>query len=423
MADNNKTGLVDTGARKQLVEQDTGLADEVRMLRQHMTDMYQASMTGKAPPSPPPSFLDAAFTQTPVIMPDDSPYSPDLPVYHSFPNHPSSSITLPPITSPQNCPHVISTIPNNEYLLKAHDDQYYPVEVTRKVPDSYKKSPGDELHAVHEKFTGREGRDGIPRRLKGIEQSIRNKQGMGDQDSMTCKELSVSPDIRLPAGFKVPQFNLYDGCGDLVAHLRDYCSEMRSVGEKDDLLMAYFSESLTGAALEWNNRQDIGKWPTLGDMAQDFVRYFQYKSSVTPDCSSLSKMEKKPEESFRKFGLRWREQASRVSTPIGEEEIVELFLQAQGPTYLIPAVGKSFNDVLKIGEMVEEGIKSSKIISYSALKYTTKDIQNISVSLGGRKRNRKDDPMGLPAQHFQPRNRPRGYPCAPDDTPQCYFSA
>ncbi|XP_075079610.1 uncharacterized protein LOC107800148 [Nicotiana tabacum] len=328
MVDNNKIGLVDTGARKQLVERDTGLANEVKMLRQHMTGMYHAWMTGKAPPPPPPSFLNSTFTQTPVIVPDDPPYSPDPLAYHGFPNHPSSSITHLPITFPKNCPPILSTIPNNEHPLKAHDAQYYPSEVAHKVPNSYKQGPRDEPNAENEKFTGRKGRDGIPRRLKGIKQSLKNKQGMGDQGSMSYKELSMSPDVHLPTGFKVPKFNLYDGCGDPVAHLRDYCSEMRSVGEKDDLLMAYFSESLTGAALEWHNRQDVCKWPRLGDMAQDFVQYFQYKSGVTPDRSSLSKMEKKPEESFREFGLRWREQAARANTPIGEEEMVELFLQA-----------------------------------------------------------------------------------------------
>jgi len=46
---------------------------------------------------------------------------------------------------------------------------------------------------------------------------------------------------------------------------------MRGVGEKNDLLIAYFSKSLTGASLNWYTRQDIGKWPTLGDMAQDLV--------------------------------------------------------------------------------------------------------------------------------------------------------
>ncbi|XP_070010947.1 uncharacterized protein [Nicotiana sylvestris] len=145
-----------------------------------------------------------------------------------------AAITHLPITFSKNCPPVLSTIPNNEHLLKAYDAQYYPSEVAHKVPNSYKQGPRDGPHISNEEFTGRKGRDGIPRRLK------------------------------------VPKFNLYDGCGDPVAHLMDYCNKMRSVGEKDDLLMAYFSESLTGAALEWHNRQDVGKWPTLGDMVQDF---------------------------------------------------------------------------------------------------------------------------------------------------------
>ncbi|XP_070029659.1 uncharacterized protein [Nicotiana sylvestris] len=259
------------------------------------------------------------------------------------------------------------------------------------------EGPRDEPHVENEKFTGIEGRDGISMRLKVIEQSLKNKQGMGNHGSMDYKELSVSPNVRLPAGFKLPKFNLYDGCGDPVAHLRVYCSEMRSVGEKYDLLMAYFSKSLIGAALNWHTRQDVGKWPTLGDMAQDFFRYIQYISGVIPDRSSLSRIEKKPEENFREFGVRWREQAAGVNTSIGEEEMVELFLQAQGTTYfshLIPALGKPFNDVLKMVELVDEGIKSGKIMSCS------KDIQNIPVSLGGRKRNRKDDPMGFPDQYF-----------------------
>ncbi|XP_070043070.1 uncharacterized protein [Nicotiana tomentosiformis] len=130
----------------------------------------------------------------------------------------------------------------------------------------------------------------------------------------------------------MPKFNLDDGRRDPVAHLRGYYSEMRSVSGKDELLMAYFSESLSGAALEWYTRQDVSKWYTWDDMAQDFVRYFQYNIDIILDRSSISKIEKKPEESFGEFGLRWREQAARVNPPINEEEMVKIFLQAQGPT-------------------------------------------------------------------------------------------
>lgn len=170
------------------------------MLRQHIADMYQAWMTWKAPPPPPPSFLDAPLTQTTIIVLDDPPYSPDPPAYHNFPNHLSSSITHSPITSPQNCPPVISTIPmittsqqsslhksDNEHPLKAHDAQYYPSDVAHKVPDSYNQSLWNEPHVENEKFTGKEGRDELSRKLKGS---------------------------------KTSKLNLYDGRGDPVAHLR-----------------------------------------------------------------------------------------------------------------------------------------------------------------------------------------------------------
>ncbi|XP_070031893.1 uncharacterized protein [Nicotiana tomentosiformis] len=221
MADDNEIKLVDTGAPKQLVEQDTGLVEEVRILRQHMADMYQAWMTGKAPPPPPPSFLDATLTQAPTILSDDPPYSPDFPTYHSFLNLPSSSIVRPPTTFPKNSPPVMSTIPT------ITNSQQPLLESNRK-----------------------EGQDEISRKMKGIEQSLKNMQEIGNQTNMSYNNLCMFPDVHLPARFKIPKFNLYDGRGDPVVHLRGYCSEMRSVGGKDKLLMAYFSESLSGAALE-----------------------------------------------------------------------------------------------------------------------------------------------------------------------------
>ncbi|XP_075082416.1 uncharacterized protein LOC142166829 [Nicotiana tabacum] len=340
MAHDNGIDLVDTGAQKQLSERDTGLVEEVRMLRQHMTDMYQAWMTGKALPPPPPSFLDATLTQAPTILSDDLPYSPDFSAYHSFPNLPSSFIVRPPIIFPKNSPPVMSTIPsiinsqqpllrsNSEYQFKPHDAQYYPLEVVHQVPDSYNHNPQNEPYVENEKSAGKEGRDEISRKLKGIEQSLKNMQGMENQTNMSYNNLCMFPDVHLPAGSKMPKFNLYDGHGDPVAHLRGYYSEIRSAGGKDELLIAYFSENLSGAALEWYTRQDVSKWYASDDMAQDFVRHFQYNIDIIPDRSSLSKMEKKPEESFREFGLRWREQAVRVSPPIDEEEMVKLFLQA-----------------------------------------------------------------------------------------------
>ncbi|XP_070005025.1 uncharacterized protein [Nicotiana sylvestris] len=143
--------------------------------------------------------------------------------------------------------------------------------------------------------------------------------------------------------------------------------------------MAYFSQSLSDAALEWYTHQDYSRWYTWDDLSQAFTRYFQYNIEIVPDRLSLNKIEKKPIESFREYGFGWREQAARVNLPMKENEMVEYFLQALEPTYfghLISAIGKSFNEVVKKGDMVEEGIKSRKTTSYSTIKTTTHAIQN-----------------------------------------------
>uniref|UniRef100_A0A1S4DP12 Uncharacterized protein n=1 Tax=Nicotiana tabacum TaxID=4097 RepID=A0A1S4DP12_TOBAC len=116
-----------------------------------------------------------------------------------------------------------------------------------------------------------------------------------------------------------------------------------------------------------------------------------------------------------------------------EDEMVEYFLQAVEPTYfghLISAIGKSFNDVVTMGGMVEELLKSSKIMSYSAIKATTQAIQSGTGSLLGKKK--KDDvamfvsgsgrgPRGSPHQYTQPRPQPQAYTQAPYNPSQHYF--
>ncbi|XP_070017464.1 uncharacterized protein [Nicotiana sylvestris] len=227
----------------------------------------------------------------------------------------------------------------------------------------------------------------------------------------------------------MPKFDLYDVYGDPVAQLRGFCSKMRGVGGKDELLMAYFSQSLSAATLEWYTRQDNSRWYTWDDLAEAFSRHFQYNVEIIPNRLSLTKIEKKPSESFREYGFRWREQAARVNPPMEEDEMVEYFLQALEPTYfghLISAIGKSFNEVMKMGGMVEEGLKSSKIMSYSAIKATTQVIQNGTGGVLGKKK-KEDVAMDVSGSGHGPRGsphhytQPQTYTQTPYNPPQHYF--
>nr|XP_033512081.1 uncharacterized protein LOC117276808 [Nicotiana tomentosiformis] len=153
--------------------------------------------------------------------------------------------------------------------------------------------------------------------------------------------------------------------------------------------MDYFGESLTGIALEWHMDQEISQWHIWDDLARDFVRQFQYNMEIAPDRNSLSNLNKRTTKSFREYAIKWREQAVRVKPPMDDTEIVTIFLQAQEADYfqnMMSAMGKSFAEAIKIGEMVENGLKSGRKLSQSALRATSQAIQNDSGGLANRKK-------------------------------------
>ncbi|KAF3656485.1 putative nitrate transporter 1.4-like [Capsicum annuum] len=194
----------------------------------------------------------------------------------------------------------------------------------------------------------------MTKKLRSLELAMKDLQGLEGCKSVSYKDLCMFPGFHLSFHFKMPKFEKYDGHGNPVAHLRRYCNQLRGTGGKEELLMAYFRESLSGLASK---------------------------------C-----MKKKNTESFREYVIRWREQAARVRPPMKESKIVEVFINAQDETYyqhLLPALGKPFIEVLKMGEMIEEGIKTGRIVSFATLKATTQAIQKGSESVG-EKKNEED---------------------------------
>ncbi|XP_070029828.1 uncharacterized protein [Nicotiana sylvestris] len=165
--------------------------------------------------------------------------------------------------------------------------------------------------------------------MRSMEQNLKSIQGLSGQKSVSYADLCMFPHVHLPLGFKTPKFEKYDGHNDPTAHLKRYCNQLRGVGGKEELLMAYFGESL-----------------------------FQYNIDIAPDRNSLTNLKKKSSESFQEYAIKWREQDSRVKPPMDEVEMVTVFLQAQEADYfqnMMSAMGKPFAKAIKIGEMVENG--------------------------------------------------------------------
>ncbi|XP_019258576.1 PREDICTED: uncharacterized protein LOC109236799 [Nicotiana attenuata] len=135
--------------------------------------------------------------------------------------------------------------------------------------------------------------------------------------------------------------------------------------------------------------QDISRWHVCNDLARDFFRQFQYNIDIAPDRNSLSNLKKKSSESFREYAVKWREQAARVKPLMDETEMVSVFLQAQEADYyqnMMSAMGKPFAEAIKIGEMVENGLKTGRILSQSAIRATSQAIQGGSGGVANRKK-------------------------------------
>ncbi|XP_070009798.1 uncharacterized protein [Nicotiana sylvestris] len=268
----------------------------------------------------------------------------------------------------------------------------FPLEPTQFTTNAYPQLPRYEFTAGQEKAEKTPEQEEITRKMRSTEQSLKNIQGLSGQKGVSYADLCMFPHVHLPLGFKTPKFEKYDGHGDPIAHLKRYCNQLRGAGGKEELLMAYFGETLVGIASEWYMDQDISRWHIWDDLARDFVSQFQYNIDIAPDRNSLSNLKKKSSESFREYAVKWPEQAARVKPPMDETEMVSVFLQAQEAYYyqnMMSAMGKPFAEAIKIGEMVENGLKTWRILSQSAISATSQAIQGGSGGVANR--NKKEE--------------------------------
>ncbi|KAK4714138.1 hypothetical protein R3W88_020045 [Solanum pinnatisectum] len=224
---------------------------------------------------------------------------------------------------------------------------------------------------------------------------------------LNYEDLCIHPNLDLPEGFKVPKFDVFGGTGNPLAHLRAYCDQLVGVGRDEALLMRLFSRSLSGEALEWFTSHETRQWPSWNALAKDFIERFAYNVEIVPDRYSLEKMKQKLNESYREFAYRWRKEAARVRPPMSEKEIVEVFVRVQEPEYydrIMLLVGAKFAEIVKVGEAIEDGLRTGKIAhvaaspgSSSLLKKKIEDVSSISYE--GKKIPRK-------SPSYQGRSRP-----------------
>ncbi|XP_049358814.1 uncharacterized protein LOC125823480 [Solanum verrucosum] len=210
----------------------------------------------------------------------------------------------------------------------------------------------------------------INAQLQGLRKALKSFQVSRGTESLDYDDLCIHPDIDMPVGYKPLKFDMFDGNGDPHAHLRAYCDKLVGVGRNEKLRMKLFIQSLF----------------------------------------SLANIQKKPSENFQEYARRWRTEAARVQPPLDESELSKYFIRAQEGIYfdkMMSMMGQKFAELVKMGDFIEEGVKSGKIQSMVALQAASRAIQ--SGSIGGIKKKRED----VSAVTYQPGGPYHRYPNNP----------
>ncbi|GAU45925.1 hypothetical protein TSUD_374230 [Trifolium subterraneum] len=177
--------------------------------------------------------------------------------------------------------------------------------------------------------------------------ALRGKDLLG-QDT---HELCLVPDVVVPHKFKVPDFEKYKGSTCPKAHLIMYARKMSTQSSNDKLLIHYFQDSLTGAALRWYMDLDRANVSSFNDLASAFIRQYNYNSYLAPDRDELRALSKKEKESFKEYAQRWRELAAQI-------------------------VLRSFTEMVEMGMCLEEGVRQGRLTREKALTNTAKRYGN-----------------------------------------------
>ncbi|KAJ8526532.1 hypothetical protein K7X08_029009 [Anisodus acutangulus] len=263
--------------------------------------------------------------------------------------------------------------------------------------------------------------ESVAREIHSLKEAFKNIQTSKGHGELEYEDLCMHPDIELHVGYNVPKFDLFDGKGNPHAHLRSYCDKLIGVGKDQAIIMKLFVRSLTGETLDWYTSQNPRKWRNWSTMAQDFVDRFKFNADTVLDIFYLMKLEKKSTETFREYAMKWRAEAAKVQPPIAESEMTTLFVQSlKDATYyerMISVIGRGFSEVIRMGDFIEEGIRTERITNFVVLQATSETIQSDSFE-GAVKRKRDGvSPVMTPI----PGNVPNPVPKWHDEAKHCAY--
>ncbi|GAA0185503.1 hypothetical protein LIER_32791 [Lithospermum erythrorhizon] len=120
--------------------------------------------------------------------------------------------------------------------------------------------------------------------------------------------------IAFPAGFKLPQFNLFDGNGDPLKHLKGFITHMTITSNNPYVYAKTFPNSLTGKALDWYMELPLKTLDSYQATADVFIAKFGMAIQTIQDVRILMDNRQNMNESLSSYHKRYKDLLLRIPT-------------------------------------------------------------------------------------------------------------
>ncbi|RZR89211.1 hypothetical protein BHM03_00016887 [Ensete ventricosum] len=153
----------------------------------------------------------------------------------------------------------------------------------------------------------------VHQRLDEVQKEVLKSRGeVGESSkggSPFTPEIQVEP---LPATFRLPAPEPYDGSGDPTEHIVAFHAQMALYDTLDTLMCRAFSTTLRGSARTWYSRLKPASIPSFDLLAREFELNFLASARPKPTTASLLGMAQESDEPLSQFVGRFTSQVQGI---------------------------------------------------------------------------------------------------------------
>lgn len=142
--------------------------------------------------------------------------------------------------------------------------------------------------------------DPAAERLHALEKKIKAIEG-NNIFGFVAMNMRLVSNLVIPAKFKTPDFEKYQGQTCPRSHLVMYFRKMAAHTENGKLLIHCFQDSLSGASLRWYMSLEQGRVQSWEDLADAFLRQYKYNLDMAPNHIQLQGMAMNEKELFKEY--------------------------------------------------------------------------------------------------------------------------